>query len=185
MITLRFSHGGKDYAIPDPDNAPPDVFGFRKSNGDVLHLRLLRYSADEAFYEVKFVSKSEGKDRRTFFLASPYSTPETGWTREQRYEKTKQVYDFLTREGIAVWSPIVATHNLELPKNSEFWEKYNDAFQDALFETWVLQIDGWRESVGVAREIERARVAGKMVRYLHPYGDEGKVMFSLVPEGSE
>jgi len=53
-----------------------------------------------------------------------------------------------------------------LPLNWKFWEQFDRAFLVRSDEVVVLTLPGWRESVGVAAEIQIAREFGKPFSYL-------------------
>lgn len=92
------------------------------------------------------------------YLASPYSTPKDGkLSLQERYWCTLSATKDLIEQGFAVWSPIVHCHNLATGKvDSKFWEEFNYAFVSRCSEIWVLKIDGWDRSEGVAKEIKWA-----------------------------
>ena len=60
------------------------------------------------------------------------------------------------------YSPIVHCHELAkqfaLPRDFEFWKEYNIAMLGLCSDIYILGIDGWRESKGVAAEIEYAKL---------------------------
>lgn len=94
------------------------------------------------------------------FLASPYSHHDPS-IRLQRYYAALQFTVRAVAKGIPLFSPIVyghciSQHAAPLPYDAEYWEKINDPILSSALELWVLQLDGWQQSLGVTREIEIA-----------------------------
>ena len=104
------------------------------------------------------------------YLACPYSHPDPA-VREARFESANRAAARLMMQGHTVFSPISMTHPIaesaSLPGDWGFW-----AAQDLPFIEWcdrmmVLQLDGWKESAGVADETAIARVMGRIVEYIN------------------
>lgn len=93
------------------------------------------------------------------YLASPYSDPDPA-IRQQRYEAVCKAAGELIRRGHVVYSPIAHSHHLSevcnLPENWEFWRRQDTAMLKLADELWVLDLPGWRESVGVRAEMNVA-----------------------------
>ena len=106
------------------------------------------------------------------YLASPYSDPDPV-VREARYRFVCAATASLLQEGFQVFSPIVQSHPLiawGLPTEWSFWEPFDRWLLQQCQELWVLQLTGWKQSVGVQKEIEYARAFGIPIRYLQPVG---------------
>ena len=104
------------------------------------------------------------------YLASPYTHPDAS-IREERFHAVCQATAALMRSGHVVFAPIVHGHPLVehgLPVEWPFWERFDREHLARSDELVVLMLEGWRESVGVAAEIEMAREMGKPTRYLAP-----------------
>ena len=104
------------------------------------------------------------------YLASPYSHPDAE-VRQQRFDAVCQVAAALLRRGQMLFSPIAHSHPIArygLPKDWAFWRRYDRLHLERCGELVVLMLDGWRESIGVAAEIDIAGELGKPVRYLEP-----------------
>lgn len=103
------------------------------------------------------------------YLASPYSDPDPA-VRQQRFETVCFVAANLMRKGTHVYSPIAHTHPIaikgDLPKDWKFWEAFDRKMIRACEAVWVVMMDGWRESKGVAAEIKIAEELGLPVKYL-------------------
>jgi nucleoside 2-deoxyribosyltransferase len=103
------------------------------------------------------------------YLASPYSHDDPQ-VMEGRFTAVCQVAAQIMAEGIHVYSPIAHTHPIamvgDLPKHWEYWAEYDRVMIAACDQLWVAMIDGWKDSRGVAAEIEIARCMGKPVDYL-------------------
>ena len=94
------------------------------------------------------------------YLASPYSHPDP-FIREFRYLAAMRELTRLLKDGVHVYSPIVHCHELakiaDMPRAADFWERYNFTMLAAAEQLWVLMIDGWQESKGIAGEIAEAQ----------------------------
>ena len=104
------------------------------------------------------------------YLASPYSHPDPV-VREARFDAACRATADLIRGGQAVFSPIVHGHQLVrfgLPTDWAFWQRFDEEHLRRCDEVLVLQIDGWRDSVGVRAELAVAEAASKSVHWLNP-----------------
>ena len=105
------------------------------------------------------------------YLASPYSH-ESLLVRTKRYMAACQAAAELMAAGQVVFSPIAHTHGIalcgDLPMGWDYWERVDREFLAACSSVTVLCIDGWRESKGVAAEVDVALGAGKHVTYADP-----------------
>jgi len=103
------------------------------------------------------------------YLASPYSHINRV-IRQQRFEEACRIAATLIQEGHIVFCPVAYSHTLatigKLPGDWGFWEKFDMEFLLRSDKLVVAQMDGWRESVGVSREIEIARENGIPVEFL-------------------
>ena len=102
------------------------------------------------------------------FLASPYS--HSSWiVQEQRYLYALHAIAHLLKEDKPAFSPIVYCHEMakavSLPKSAPFWAAFNERMIRLCEDFYVLRIDGWQESVGVANEIIFAQSIGRIVIY--------------------
>lgn len=98
------------------------------------------------------------------YLASPYSDQSPA-IRNARYVQAASVARQLIRLGHVVFSPIAYSHQMadELGGDFESWQKFDLEMIDVADEVWVLTLNGWKESIGVAAEIEHARRIGTSV----------------------
>jgi len=104
------------------------------------------------------------------YLASPYTHPDSS-VRQVRFQVACRRAAEMLRSGILVFSPIAYTHAIAahgLPVEWSFWERFDRTFLDICSEVWVLMLDGWQESKGVAAEIKIACELGKPVNYVEP-----------------
>src|SRR5262245_43439720 len=94
------------------------------------------------------------------YLGCPYThtSPEI---REDRFDKATTATAYLVAQKHVVFSPITMTHPVDVKLagrdstlGSEFWVQFDEAFMDCCARCVVLTLDGWRESKGIAREIE-------------------------------
>lgn len=112
------------------------------------------------------------------YLATPYNHPDPE-VREGRFQTACNVAGYFLSRGVYVFSPIAHTHSIALARNLphdwEFWREYDRQMLAACSELWVVEMTGWRESVGVAAEIGIARELGLPVKFVrhrdHPAPD--------------
>ena len=105
------------------------------------------------------------------YLASPYSHDDPA-IRQQRYEAACVATAHLIKQGFPVISPIVHSHVLHAELGCggdwETWAAIDRQLIDASIELWVLMLDGWEMSKGVAAEIDYADELGTSVSMLDP-----------------
>lgn len=99
------------------------------------------------------------------YVASPYSHPDSA-VRQQRYEAVVAFMATLVPSRLA-FSPIMHTHDMTVRHNiaGDFatWQRYCLGMIDKADAFWVLPLEGWRESKGVAAEIDYALARGMQV----------------------
>ena len=105
------------------------------------------------------------------YLASPYSHPVEA-TRALRYVKAVEATAWLIkRMQWNVFSPITHSHPLATLGNLEgtwtFWEKLDRQYIECSERLVVLELEGWRESLGVTAEIG-LREQGIPIIYMAP-----------------
>ena len=90
------------------------------------------------------------------YLASPYSA-----NPEHNYQLALSATAHMVAAGYIVYSPIVHCHPLHqaanLPQDFAFWRRHNFGILRKASELWVLDIQGWQESIGVQAEINFAK----------------------------
>lgn len=107
------------------------------------------------------------------YLASPYSHPDPQ-VMEFRFDQVCRVAGkIMAEQGIVVYSPIAHNHpiavRINLPRGWDFWEKFDTETLTACKEIWVLKLDGWDTSKGVAAEVQIAKKLGlPEPKYLNP-----------------
>jgi len=103
------------------------------------------------------------------YLASPYSHSDH-MIRETRFQQVCMVAAHLMRTSDKiVFSPIAHTHPIaqyKMPKNWEFWERFDREFLAICGELLVLKLDGWRYSKGVTAEIKIMESLNKPISYM-------------------
>ncbi len=134
-----------------------------------------------------FVARPEyPKTKPLTYLASPYSHP-NGTTRRARFELAAHAAAWLIRVKVwNVFAPIVHSHPLAeiggLQGDWGFWEKLDREYLACSERLVVLEIDGWRQSVGVQAEIKIARELGIPVEYIRDCNvTAGEYQLSPVP----
>lgn len=104
------------------------------------------------------------------YLAQPYSINSDEKLREERYQvAVKKVAEYMN-QGYNVFSPILNSHmpsvQYGLPCTFSYWENVDYEYISVCGEVWVLMLEGWKESVGVRKEIAFAEEKGIPVRYI-------------------
>lgn len=103
-----------------------------------------------------------------FYIASPYTHPDMK-VQDQRYEKVVDFTSYLISQfEMHVYSPIVHSHPLcktrwELQSSFDFWLEMDRTMLVPAKGLIVLQVPGWKESVGVSMEIDMAVKFGKPI----------------------
>lgn len=105
------------------------------------------------------------------YLATPYSHPDPA-VREMRFREACRHAAFLMRAGQVVFSPIAHTHPIAtqngLPGGWDYWRRVDSEFLLRCDGLTVVQMDGWKESKGVAAEISLAKTYGVPVAFMRP-----------------
>lgn len=103
------------------------------------------------------------------YLASPYTHADPA-VMTHRYEVTKLYTQHQLRMGICLFSPIVYGRAMEaaIGHKYEDWLKFNDTIILRCNYVWVLQLDGWEASRGVAHEMELAEEFSIPIRMVQP-----------------
>lgn len=103
------------------------------------------------------------------YIASPYSDPDPA-VMEQRFDAVARYAGQLMNEGLVVYSPIVHCHPIAvrvgLPRTWDFWKKFDTEMIRRATELQVLMVPGWRESKGIAAEVEIAKSLGIPVSFV-------------------
>jgi hypothetical protein len=102
------------------------------------------------------------------YLASPYSHPDKE-VRHDRFVAACVYAGSLMQKNKHVYSPIAHTHPIaelcELPTGWEYWKEFDTIMLRVCSEVRVLCIPGWKESKGIAAELEMARGMGLPITY--------------------
>ena len=108
------------------------------------------------------------------YLACPYNSPHDS-IRRLRFEAANKCAGALMQRGEFVFSPISHTHPIaeqcELPKGWDFWHKYDRAMLSRCSKLYVLALEGWMESVGVAAELKIAHELNIPITYINEDGE--------------
>lgn len=109
------------------------------------------------------------KSKIMYYIAAPY------WhsSEQVRSDRRNQVIAYsmmLTRRGILNYSPLLYTERFKKTAVPEqYWIEHGIRMVDACDVVRVMCLDGWRESAGIAGEVERAESQGKPVEYVEQY----------------
>jgi NTP pyrophosphatase (non-canonical NTP hydrolase) len=105
------------------------------------------------------------------YLACPYSHDDPS-VRMCRFVTASLTAADLMRKGELVFSPISHGHPIammgSLPLGFDYWGRHNRAVLSRCSKLYVLEIDGWDKSVGVAAEIDLACRMGIFTEFIRP-----------------
>lgn len=136
---------------------------------------------------MKFKSKLDGKKLLTevdfsttngklIYLACPY-THKYDTVMQERFEKASKVAAILMERGNNVFSPLTHSDIVcrymeeDLQTDFSFWLSRDLQIIDFCTHVYVLMLEGWDESKGVAVEIEYANQNGIPVKFLNEEGE--------------
>lgn len=92
------------------------------------------------------------------YLATPYSHPDPS-IQELRYEKACELTHILVNNSVPCYSPIAFWHPISLrfslPGDHGFWSVQDSAAMRGCSELWVVKLEGWSRSRGVAHEMNQ------------------------------
>ena len=112
--------------------------------------------------------------QKLIYLCSPFTHKDPEVMRNREEVVTAIAAGLTERYGYAMFLPITQSAPMErinpnLKGDFESWKSI-DLFmvREKCDELWVVLMDGWRESVGVAAEIREADVNGIPIRFYDP-----------------
>ena len=133
----------------------------------VLYAHLYLWDLAERFFGYGVLRHSPY--RPLIYLACPYSDPSEAVMLERFADVTRAAAG-LSAKGYVVYSPITHSHPMRrlgrLSNDWEFWKRMDMTFLSLSNTVAVLQLPGWKESVGVTEEIRIAKAWGINVIYL-------------------
>ena len=110
-------------------------------------------------------------DKQIIYLAIPYSHPDPA-VREARFMMANMAAARLIERGEYVFSPISQMHPIalvgNLPLGWEYWQGYDREVLEACGKLIVIMAEGWRDSTGVAGEMDIAMEYGISIEYMDP-----------------
>ena len=110
------------------------------------------------------------ENRNLIYLACPYNHSNKT-VRDYRVESCKIAVNELSDSGLLVYSPLVYTRYLQdsiTEQSEEFWLKHGLAMLYGCTHLYVLKLEGWKESKGVAKEIREADKRKMPIKLLEP-----------------
>ena len=94
------------------------------------------------------------------YVGSPYSDPDH-LVREDRAFQVERFAARYVQRGHVIYCPIASWHHVAqkftLPTDFQFWQQLNFGMLRFASELWVLRLEGWEKSVGLAGEMDVAR----------------------------
>lgn len=119
---------------------------------------------------------------KLIYLCSPYSHPSED-IRHERFESAIYATGYLMNNEFHVYSPITSCHPVamvcNLPREFSYWEEFDKRMITCCDELFILQIEGWNESVGMKAEFKFAREINKPVYLMIP-SEDGEYRIILV-----
>ena len=106
------------------------------------------------------------------YLASPYSHPDPA-VRFNRFQAVCRAAAKLMREGHQVFSPIAHSHSVALFGDigagaHDFWWRQDEPWLRRADALYILKLDGWEQSEGIARERGLAEGLNKPITFVEP-----------------
>src|SRR5262245_34388120 len=105
------------------------------------------------------------------FLSSPYTHPE-GPIRQHRYERACDALLWSKEKGMTLYSPVVLWHPMSLsrglPPDSPYYAVHTRAMLRTSSVVYVLAIEGWDVSPGIASERKSAQSFDIPVAFIVP-----------------
>ena len=105
------------------------------------------------------------------YMASPYSSNELG-AKGFRYSEAVRAAAHLTTLELIIFSPIVHSHPIaflgDLPGNWDFWNYFDEKIISVCDRFAILELDGWRDSVGIKNEISIALKYNLSIESVNP-----------------
>lgn len=100
------------------------------------------------------------------YLASPYTHPDPD-VRKLRVQQTQLYTAARLVDGLTIFSPILYGKLFESVIGGNFldWRMFNHDMIQRCSTVWILKLDGWAESAGIADEIAFADEICKPVVY--------------------
>lgn len=103
------------------------------------------------------------------YLACPYKHVSVA-IKEARYRAVLEATAFFMRQDEIIFSPIVHNHPIAMtfnfPDNFHYWQKVDLHILSRCDKLWILQLEGWDQSVGVAWETKHAICNNIPVQYV-------------------
>lgn len=105
------------------------------------------------------------------YLATPYS--KFGGGLEAAFAEAARIAARMLQNGFRLYSPIAHTHPLAIhggldPLDHGIWLPFDEAMMAKADYLLIAEMDGWRDSKGIAYEIEFFAAAGKPIFRLDP-----------------
>jgi hypothetical protein len=104
------------------------------------------------------------------YVASPYSHPDKA-VRDARFREVCAFVARMFRDGMTAFSPIAHSHSIAeiygLPVEFEFWKRFNIDMLRRCDALWIVKMDGWKTSRGIADELELAVSMNLPVRWIN------------------
>jgi hypothetical protein len=106
---------------------------------------------------------------KMYYLASPYSHPDPQ-VREERYLSVMKRSAELLNQNVYVFSPILYSHEMsklyQMPTDAAWWWDFNRTIMDKCDGLILHAIPGWKESVGVAQEMQYAKDINLQITFM-------------------
>lgn len=111
--------------------------------------------------------------KKLIYLATPYSHPDYH-IRKLRFDHVTEAAAFFINQGRSIFSPITHSHPIvgnkwQLKSGWNDWKEFDEIVLSTCKELWVLQMDKWAESHGVAGEMALAWGFGIPIRFINPH----------------
>lgn len=113
------------------------------------------------------------------YLSSPY-THKSEDVEQERFEQALLAAGYLINSLELVFSPIAHSHPIakacKLSGSYDYWIRLNQAWIRACARLYLLQIPGWKESIGVRAEFDYAQALKTPVFLMVPIDNEYEII---------
>lgn len=113
------------------------------------------------------------------YLGSPY-THEDENIQHERFEQAILAAGYLINRNEYVFSPIAHSHPIQmackLDGSFRYWAELDRRWISVCSYFYILQISGWKESVGLKEEFKIARELNKMICRMVPVDNEYEII---------
>lgn len=118
---------------------------------------------------------------KLIYLAAPYSHSDPAEI-ENRMAQFRLIDQQFTREGKLTVSPLYKhwiINDTDIPNDWNYWGEYSDTLLSGCDTMFVIMFDGWKDSVGIRKELELSAYYGIEVHFFDPVASQFDRVMSI------